>query len=318
MQGKVAAMNEYKPEGLLIKTAKNYEYISSFAGLERALEKQIILEAPVVLCDHNFDLHVELGGGIKGLIPRCEVEYTTDGELAKDIAILTRVGKTVCFKVSGFKYTKSGEKIAILSRRAAQRECVEYYLSTLSPGDIIPAKVTHLEGFGAFLDIGCGRISLLSIDCISVSRISHPSARLNVGEIIYTVVLNIDERGRIFLSGRELLGTWEENAALFKEGETVRGIVRSIESYGIFVELTPNLAGLAEYRDDVTPGQTAAVYIKSIIPNKMKIKLIIIDTDDSAVSISPLTYFIDPERNSHIDHWEYSPSNSSKIIETIF
>ena len=126
------------------------------------------------------------------------------------------------------------------------------------------------------------------------------------------------ENGRIYVTLKELLGSWEENAASFLVGQTVSGIVRSIESYGVFVELSPNLAGLAEYRDDVTPGQTAAVYIKSIIPNKMKIKLIIIDTDDSAVSISPLTYFIDPERNSHIDHWEYSPSNSSKIIETIF
>ena len=97
MQGKVVAMNEYKPEGFLIKTSKNYEYISSLAGLEKALEKQIILEAPVVLCDHNFDLHVELGGGVRGIIPRSEVEYSADGDPVKDIAILTRVGKTVCF-----------------------------------------------------------------------------------------------------------------------------------------------------------------------------------------------------------------------------
>lgn len=311
-------MNEYKPEGLLIKTTKNYEYISSMQGLERALERQVILEAPVVLCDHNFDLHVELGGGIKGLIPRCEVEYSPDGETIKDIAILTRVGKTVCFKVSGFKSTPSGEMIAILSRRAAQRECMENYMRTLIPGDIIPAKVTHLESFGAFVDIGCGRISLLSIDCISVSRIAHPSARLSVGEIIYTVIRNIDERGRIFVSGRELLGTWEENADLFAEGQTVRGIVRSVESYGIFVELTPNLAGLAEYREDIRPGQTAAVYIKSIIPDKMKIKLIIIDADDSPVIVTPLNYFIDPDRHTHIDYWKYSPPSCSKIIETVF
>ena len=310
-------MNEYKPEGLLIRSARNYEYISSIEGLERALERQVILEAPVVLCDHNFDLHVELSGGVRGLIPRCEVEYSPDGEPVKDIAILTRVGKTVCFKVCGFKCTPEGT-VAILSRRAAQRECMENYLKTLVPGDIIPAKVTHLESFGAFVDIGCGRISLLSIDCISVSRISHPSSRLCVGEIIYTVVRSIDERGRIFVSGRELLGTWEENAALFKEGQTVRGIVRSVESYGIFIELTPNLAGLAEYREDVHSGQTAAVYIKSIIPEKMKIKLIIIDTDDSPAAPTPLTYFIDPERRRHIDYWKYSPRLSSRIIETVF
>ena len=311
-------MNEYKPEGSLIKTERNYQFLSSKSGMDRALEGQIILEAPVVLCDHNFDLHVELPFGIRGIIPRDEVEYSPEGDHVKDIAILTRVGKTVCFKVIGFKSSQRGEVTAILSRRAAQRECAENYLKTLIPGDIIPAKVTHLESFGAFVDIGCGRISLLSIDTISVSRISHPSARLSVGDMIYTVVKSIDDRGRIFLSGRELLGTWEENAAMFSEGQTVRGVIRSVENYGVFVELTPNLAGLAEYRDDVSPGQTAAVYIKSIIKDKMKIKLIIIDAEDIRPPLSPLPYFIDPEETSHIDYWRYSPKSSNKIIETVF
>ena len=311
-------MNEYKPEGLLIKSPKNYEYISSMEGLELALERQIILEAPVVLCDHNFSLHIELCKGVKGVMPREEVEYSPDGEPTKDIAILTRVGKNVCFKVLGFSSGNGKERIAILSRRAAQKECMDNYLASLIPGDIIPAKITHLESFGAFADIGCGRISLLSIDCISVSRISHPSARLCVGELIYAVIKNIDDRGRIFLSSRELLGTWEENARLFSEGQTVRGIIRSVENYGVFIELSPNLAGLAEYRDDVKPGQTVAVYIKSIIPDKMKIKLIIIDAEDCEPTSTPLCYFIDPKELTHVDYWRYSPISSNKVIETIF
>lgn len=311
-------MNKYKPEGLLIKTQSNFEYISSRRGLERALENGVILEAPAIMCDHSFNLHVELCAGIKGIIPREEVEYSPDHEPVKDIAILTRVGKPVCFKVCGFRTFVGGECTAVLSRRAAQRECVENYLEALLPGDIVPAKITHLESFGAFADIGCGRISLLSIDCISVSRISHPSARLYPGQLIHAVVKSIDSRSRIFISLREMLGTWEENAMLFSEKQTVRGIVRGVESYGIFVELTPNLAGLAEYREDAKPGQTAAVYIKSIIPDKMKIKLIIIDTDDSGIDLSPISYFIDPEETSHIDSWRYSPSASQRIIETVF
>ena len=311
-------MNDYMPEGSLIKTARNYDFISSRAGLELALEKQIILEAQVVLCDHNFNLHVELGSGISGVIPRYEVEYSPDGEQPKDIAILTRVGKTVCFKVMGFKEGSTGEVVAMLSRRLAQLECIENYIKTLLPGDVVRAKVTHLESFGAFLDLGCGRISLLSIDAISVSRISHPSARLTVGSIIYAVVKTVDSKGRIYLSMRELLGSWEENAAMFSEGQTVRGIVRSVESYGIFIELVPNLAGLAEYREDVCPGQTAAVYIKSIIPDKMKIKLILIDTDDEPQKPGTINYFVDPESVLHIDYWRYSPDSSNKTVETIF
>ena len=310
-------MNQYKPEGTLISTIQNHEYVSSQKGLERALEKQIILEAPAILCDHDFNLHVALGGKIRGIIPKDEVQYAKD-EATKDIAILTRVGKPVCFKVMGFERDSSGEVVAVLSRRAAQKECTHNFIEALMPGDIIPSRITHLESFGAFVDIGCGIISLLSIDSISVSRISHPGVRLNVGDSVFTVVKSIDDRGRIYVSERELLGSWEENAALFTEGQTVRGIIRSVESYGVFVELKPNLAGLAEYKQDVSVGQTAAVYIKSIIPEKMKIKLIIIDSQDVPYVPEPLEYFIDINSITHIDSWTYSPASSKRVIESIF
>lgn len=310
-------MNQYKPEGMLISSYENTELISSEKGLERALEKQLILEAPATLCDQDFNLHVSLGSKVKGIIPRSEIQYPACEDV-KDIAILTRVGKPVCFKISGFTRNSYGEKTAILSRKNAQKECYENYIASLMPGDIIQSKITHLESFGAFVDIGCGIISLLSIDSISVSRISHPSARLSVGDTVYTVVKSFDDRGRIYVSERELLGSWEENASLFSEGETVRGIVRSVENYGIFVELKPNLAGLAEYKSDVYVGQTAAVYIKSIIPEKMKIKLIIIDSHDAPLYTEPLKYFIDTEKVTHIDCWTYSPSSCKRVIETVF
>lgn len=311
-------MNKYMPEGALISTLRNREYTATAEGLQTARERGVILEAEVTLCDHNFNLHVDLGPKIRAIIPRDEVQYLREGEEVKDIAILTRVGKAVCFKVKGFEKSASGEITVILSRRAAQIECMNNYISTLIPGDIIPTKITHLENFGAFVDIGCGITSLLSIDSISVSRISHPSVRLSVGDMIHTVIKSIDSKGRIYVSERELLGSWHENASLFNEGQTVKGVIRSVESYGVFIELRPNLAGLAEYRDDVRPGQTAAVYIKSIIPEKMKIKLIIIDYQDAEEYPEQLEYFIDTESVTHIDRWQYSPPNCKKVIESVF
>jgi len=310
-------MNRYLPEGCYITTPENRELTASAEGLERALALGTILEAPAILCDHAFCLHVALGGGVRGLIPREEAQAMQDGESVKDIAILTRVGKPVCFKVLGFK-NEGGERIAILSRRAAQEECLRCYTDSLYPGDILPAKITHLENFGAFADIGCGIVSLLSIDCISVSRIAHPSERLTVGESIYCVIKYRDAKGRIYVSQRELFGSWEENAAFFSQGQTAFGIVRSVEPYGIFVELTPNLAGLAEYRSDVTEGQSAAVYIKSILPEKMKIKLIIIDATSAPAYHAPTRYFIDPNTTEHIDSWHYSPPGAKRRIETVF
>ena len=264
-----------------------------------------------------MSLYVELGNGLRGVIPKEEVIWEPKGNGVKDIAVITRVGKAVCFKVKEIRYTDDGSPLCILSRREAQRECYECYLSHLTPGDVIPSKVTHLEHFGAFVDIGCGIVSLLSIDCISVSRISHPADRFTVGQHIKTVIKSIEaETGRIYVTHKELLGTWEENAALFSPGQTVAGIVRSVEEYGIFVELTPNLAGLAEYREGMTVGQTAAVYIKSIIPERMKIKLVLIDSYKGEKKTEGSTYPVSDIH--HIDYWKYSPNGCSKQIETYF
>ena len=304
----------YKPEDFYA-AAEGREPFYSQSGLEKAAATGKILEAQVLLCDSEFSLYVDLGS-MKGKIPRAEAVYQPSGGEVKDIAVITRVGKTVAFKVLGFA-SENGETVAILSRKEAQKSCLENYLMTLLPGDIIDAKVTHLEPFGAFVDIGCGVISLLSIDCISVSRISHPRDRFYAGMQIKAVIRSIDyETSRIYVSHKELLGTWEENIAKFEVGQTIAGVVRSIEPYGIFVELTPNLAGLAEYREGVYPGQRAAVYIKNIIPEKMKVKLVLVDAYSStAPSEYRFEYF---ETRSHIDRFVYSPPACDRVVSTVF
>ena len=315
--------NKYRPEGYLFGSRENREYTSSRAGLERAMREGKILEATAMLCDSSLRLHVDLYGTV-GIIDKQEALFSPDGSAPKDIAIITRVGKPVCFKVMGFT-VENGKEVAILSRREAQKACYTQYISDLTAGDVMESRVTHLDSFGAFVDIGCGLSSLLSIDCISVSRISHPSDRLSVGDRIHTVIKSIDySNGRIFVTLRELLGTWEQNAAEFEVGQTVAGIVRSVESYGVFIELTPNLAGLAEIREGTKdavlarPGESVAVYIKSIIPEKMKVKLVLIDTYGGMAEATRLKYFIDPTTTSHISEWRYSPACARKNIETIF
>lgn len=317
-------MNTYKPEGLMTGSAKNREYLScGRSGLEKAMALGVILESNVLLCDEDMDLHVDLHG-ITGIIPREEVCFNASGQMTKDIAIITRVGKPVCFKVISIE-ERNGKTVAYLSRREAQIECMKNYVSCLVPGDIFCSKVTHLETFGAFVDIGCGIIALLPVDCISVSRFSHPKDRLYCGMVINTVLKSIDnEKNRIFVSMRELLGTWEENAASFSPGQTVAGIIRSVESYGVFVELTPNLAGLAEIREETAEsvrgaiGKTAAVYIKSIIPERMKIKLVLIDSYKSDPPYPSFKYYVEPASTTHIDRWQYSPTDCPRVIETVF
>lgn len=305
----------YKPEGTNLDSDENREICETVQGLEYAHNCGITLEGIVTKCDNERNLTVELGGFI-GIIPRDEAVMPTGDEPVRDIAIITRVGKSVSVKITAIEKNSDGSIKLLLSRRKAQEECYKNYISKLSPGEIIDARITHIEPFGAFCDVGCGIISLLSVDCISVSRIQHPKDRLFVGQYIRTAVkTSVDSLGRITLTHKELLGTWEENAERYNPGETAAGIIRSIEPYGIFVELTPNLAGLAEWREDVKVGQSAAVYIKSIIPEKMKIKLVIVDTQNVESTPKLPEYFISEGK---LDYWRYSPDNSIKTIETYF
>ncbi len=301
----------FYPEGWNLSENKKNRFTS--ADLAEAKVQETVLEAPVIMCDASHNLVVNLGC-MKGVIPREEGALGISDGTTRDIALISRVGKTVCFVVSSITVDSSGKPYALLSRRRAQELCRSHITETCRCGDIINAKITHLESFGAFCDIGCGIIALLPIDSISVSRISHPKDRFYVGENIRAVIKNIDADGKITLSHKELLGTWDQNAEMFSAGQTVSGVVRSVEDYGIFVEITPNLAGLAEPKPDVKVGQQASVYIKSIIREKMKIKLIIIDSFD--INYSPeIKYFFDGD---NISQWDYSPADCTKRIFTKF
>ncbi len=306
-------MEAFLPEGKLIQCKQNRDYLTSESGLYEAMTNRVILEARAVMCDAAHNLTVDLGC-MRGIIPREEGALGIRDGSVRDIAVISRVNRPVCFTVKEITRGKDGEPLAVLSREDAQRLCTEHFIGSLQCGDVIDARITHLESFGAFADIGCGIAALLPIDAISVSRIDHPRERFYTGMDIKTVVRSI-ENGRISLSHKELLGTWEENAASFIPGETVTGIIRSVETYGAFVELTPNLAGLAELRDDLRPGMQASVYIKSILPQKMKIKLIIIDVFEYNYHPQQPRYYFE---GSHMDHFLYSPVGSTKLVETVF
>lgn len=301
---------EFYPEGCCEKLSKTF---ASIDEIKNAMMKNEIIEGKVLLCDREHNLHIDLGV-IRGIIKREEGAIGIDDGTVRDIALISKVGKSICFNIIGFERDVFGNTFAVLSRKSVQERCKNEFLDNLKNGDVIDAKVTHLEKFGAFIDIGAGINSLIPIDMLSVSRISHPKQRLTEGQKI-KVALRKREGDKLTFTLKELLGSWEENADLFTPGETVTGVIRSIEDYGVFVELMPNLAGLAEIDDNLFEGQSVAVYIKSIIKQKMKIKLIIVEAYEQENTAKDLVYF---NQSNHIDYWQYSPKDCPKIIETDF
>lgn len=300
-------MVEYKSEGLC-RCAQNM----TPKQLEEAFYTGELLQATALAFDHAQRLRLTLAGK-PAYMDYADCADGLDSGLVRDIAILTRVGRPVCFVIT--QLPQDGNGYYKVSRRIAQQQCKQNYLNLLVPGDIIPCRVTHIEPFGAFCDVGCGISALLPIDCLSVSRIQSPADRVSVGDDLYCVIKSRDEQNRLVLSLRELLGSWQENAAGFSVGETVVGIVRSVEPYGVFIEIAPNLAGLAEHTEGLTLGQSVSVYIKNILPDKMKIKLVIVNRELPGNLRFGLEY---RQTSGHIDRWVYSTPESAKQIETIF
>ena len=307
--------NSFLPEGRTLHSPENAAACGHRDSLVQAMGTGAVLEGIALLCDEKHDLLVQVGP-FTGRIPREEAALGIAEGSTRDIAILARVGKPVSFVVEALE-ERDGQLCPLLSRRKAQEKALDYILSHWIPGQVVPATVTHLEPFGAFVDIGCGVPSMIGVERLSVSRISHPADRLRVGQEIRAAVLSLDrDQRRVALTHRELLGTWEENAALFRPGMTVPGYVRGLKDYGAFVELTPNLSGLAECKAGIREGDRVSVYLKSILPERMKLKLLIIDTLPALDGPEPPRYFI---TDGIMDRWSYAPAGCQKPGgETIF
>lgn len=294
-------LQSFLPEGRLHLSPTNRALCASMDGLRRAMADRTILEGLTILCDTHHDLIVRVGP-FTGLIPRTETALGIAEGTTREVAILSRVGKPICFTLEAIE----GNSL-LLSRRSAQTIALAYIMKHWQPGDVISATVTHLEPFGAFVDIGCGVSSLLPLEQISVSRIPNPGVRFSCGDEILAVVTGIDpDQNRITLSHKALLGTWAENAARFSPGITVTGIVRGLKSYGLFVELTPNLSGLADPYPGLKEGDRVSVYIKSIQPDRRKIKLVIIDQLPPDPVPEPPNYFTTGPR---LKEWRYLPDD---------
>ena len=262
----------FMPEGWQIS-----EVDLSKEQLTSAISTGEILQAKVNKCDSNYNLYVDLGNSLIGVIPREEVEAVNIDETGfpKPNICMSKVNKFVQFKVKDVDSRNN----FILSRRAVGEDALNWITNELQEGMVVNGIVKSMQPYGVFVEIGGGIVGLLHIEDISVARIKTPAERLKIGQKINVIIKCIDKKlERVILTYKELLGTWEDNVKDFCEGETVTGIARETEKSknGIFVELKPNLVGMAEYKDGIEYGQNVDVYIKKIIPDKKKIKLLFV------------------------------------------
>ena len=267
-------MKNNKKQGARDRAPSKKDY--SLEQLEKIKRDQQVVDIYVTEIDDSLNMIGIIGKNIKAIIPREESSSVVgDDGLVEEKHIINKKGKIlhVCIK----EIIKNENDIElIVSKKILELKVRKWMYMHLKPGMKLKGVVVSTNDYAAFVDVG-GVTGILKLENISDILIQNASDILHVGQRINVVVKKYDrDTGRIELSYKELQGTFEENISKFKEGDIIDGVVRNRIKSGIFVEIAPNVVGLAEHVNGIEYGQKVLVSIKRIIPEKKKVKLVII------------------------------------------
>lgn len=253
-------------------------------------------------------LVIDLGNELQGRMSIQDFD-TMDNSLT---GIVSKVGSKIFSYVDNID---EYDNTIVLNRRRLHRDYIENYLDKLPYGHIFETNVVSVAPFGLFVDMGYGVIGLLPLNDISIARLDNLRKHFNVGDYLRVIYKGKGNAGYI-VSHKELLGTWEENVADFTEGEVTQGIVRDIKPYGAFIEITPNLTGLADIPDGVElqVGDSITVIFKSSNVEKQKVKLAIVKKSSMPYEIK-YNYKV---TSGILKEWVYTPLGCKKEVKTIF
>lgn len=152
------------------------------------------------------------------------------------------VGQMIDVKI--MDVNEEEEKI-VISEKAVWETKQESILSKYKVGDTVAGDVTAVTDFGAFVRFDVNLEGLVHISEIAWQRIDHPRDVLKIGDHVRAEIINI-EGSKIFLSMKKLVDDpWKSVSAKYKLNQWVKGRVLKINPFGLFVELDPDIHGLA-------------------------------------------------------------------------
>ena len=131
---------------------------SSF--IQDAYSSGKVLQGYVNECDESFNLHVNLGNNIKGIIPRNELEgiNVDDYGFCNPSICKNKVNQFVQFKIKEIY----DDNNLLLSRKNVQEEALSWAKENLKPGMVVNGIVKNMRKFGAFVEIGGGLVRTTS------------------------------------------------------------------------------------------------------------------------------------------------------------
>src|SRR5215831_18879298 len=230
--------------GLCVLSKEKADRLKVWDEISEACERDELIEG-VISQRVKGGLSVTIRGGVKAFLPGSQVDLRPVRNLDAFI------GKSYKFKV--IKFNKKRGNI-VLSRRVLlekeRAELKEMTLEKLKEGQIVEGIVKNLTEYGAFIDLG-GIDGLLHITDMSWGRVTHPSELFQVGDHVRVKVLKFNADTERVSLGMKQLGPnpFASLKEKYPPGTVVKGVVRNIADFGIFVEIEEGIDGLVHVSD---------------------------------------------------------------------
>ncbi len=188
----------------------------------------------------DFGAFVELEKGVEGLVHISDLSWSR--KLVHPKKLLS-VGEEVV--VSVLDINPDTKRISLGLKQTVPHP-LELLRQKYSPGARVKGKITSITDFGAFMEVEPGVEGLIHISDISWEKVKHAKDKLEVGQEIEAVILNIDvEKQKVSLGIKQLEGDiWEDFFHRQKVGDLVKVRIVRIADFGVFVEITPGIEGV--------------------------------------------------------------------------
>jgi len=210
--------------------------------LEKLKEGQVV--EGIVKNLTEYGAFIDLGG-IDGLLHITDMSWGRVNHPSE----MFQVGDQVRVKV--LKFNSETERVSLGLKQITDdpwKTAAERY----TPGTVVKGRVVSLKDYGAFIELEQGIEGLVHISEMSwTRRVKHPSKVVAVGDVVEAVVLDIDaSQNRISLGMKQLEpNPYEALTGKYPPGTVVRGKVRNIADFGIFVEIEDGIDGLVHISD---------------------------------------------------------------------
>jgi small subunit ribosomal protein S1 len=260
--------NHYGDCVLSRSKAKNKEI---WAEIEKSFNAGELVEG-IITSKVKGGLSAEIG--ITAFLPGSQI----DTRPLRDVSHLLNVPQK--FKV--LKMDKIRNNI-VVSRRAVleetHKELREERFSQLKLGDVVEGRIKAITDYGAFVDLG-GYDSLLHSSDITYRRIGHPSEVLKIDQVVKVKIIKVDpEKNRVSCGLKQLEeDPWTKVEGKFNVGDKLQGICTNVTDYGIFVEISDGIEGLA-HKDMLTWSSKKNSQPGNLYARSQSVECIILEVD---------------------------------------